>query len=106
MRNNLKTVLIADRHTGYREEKAWAIASVYTPIKFRRQGMAALLLNEVKKWFDGEADCETSFLYSDIGPVSVDTYHDQVYLAEMFRNTTQCLDGPPFRPELYRLRLA
>ena len=74
----LKAIMIADRHIGYREARAWAIASVYTPAKFRKQGMAALLLTEVKKWFDGEGDCETSMLYSDIGAVSSDTCRDRL----------------------------
>ena len=54
---------------GYTEHKAQAIASVYTNPKYRKNGMAALLLNELKKWFDGESDSECSALYSDIGKV-------------------------------------
>lgn len=67
--STLKTVLIADQESGYREGRAWAIASVYTPARYRKQGMAGYLLNEVKKWFDGEGDSECSALYSDIGVV-------------------------------------
>jgi hypothetical protein len=67
----LKTVLIADRETGYREGRAWAIASVYTPARYRKQGMAGYLLGEVKRWFDGEGESECSALYSDIGVVRI-----------------------------------
>lgn len=55
---------------GYRELNAYAIASVYTNPKYRRNGMAVLMLDEVKKWLDGEGAAECSALYSDIGKVS------------------------------------
>jgi GNAT superfamily N-acetyltransferase len=54
---------------GYREVRAYAIASVYTNPKYRRNGMAALLLTHLKGWMDGEGASECSALYSDIGKV-------------------------------------
>jgi GNAT superfamily N-acetyltransferase len=54
---------------GYRELRAYAIASVYTNPKYRRNGMAALLLTHLKAWMDGEGVSECSALYSDIGKV-------------------------------------
>jgi hypothetical protein len=75
--STLKSVLIADRKTGYREVKAYAIASVYTPAKFRKQGMAGYLLGEFKRWVDGEDATEISVLYSDIGTVSLE--HSNAY---------------------------
>jgi GNAT superfamily N-acetyltransferase len=54
---------------GYREVRAYAIASVYTNPKYRRNGMAALLLTGLKQWMDVEGGAECSALYSDIGKV-------------------------------------
>jgi GNAT superfamily N-acetyltransferase len=54
---------------GYRELRAYAIASVYTSPKYRRNGMAALMLTHLKRWMDGEGASECSALYSDIGKV-------------------------------------
>ncbi|TDZ54740.1 Lysine acetyltransferase [Colletotrichum trifolii] len=50
-----------------REEKAYAIASVYTNPSHRGQGMATLLLTKLKEAMD--ADSKASVLYSDIGTV-------------------------------------
>lgn len=67
-----KTVLIARRAgdgispPSVRRGVGYSIASVYTNPDYRRRGMAALLLNKVQKFMDGDgADC--SALYSDIG---------------------------------------
>jgi GNAT superfamily N-acetyltransferase len=54
---------------GHRAVRAYAIASVYTNPKYRRNGMAALLLAGLKEWMDGEGGGECSALYSDIGKV-------------------------------------
>ncbi|KAK1656026.1 hypothetical protein BDP81DRAFT_414005 [Colletotrichum phormii] len=61
-----KTLLIRDASSStLREEKAYAIASVYTNPTYRSHGMATLLLNRLKEAMD--ADSKASALYSDIG---------------------------------------
>jgi GNAT superfamily N-acetyltransferase len=66
-----KRVLCAKGDSDVQEFGAYAIASVYTNPKYRRCGMAALLLNKLKEWMDGKGDAEFSALYSDIGLVSI-----------------------------------
>jgi hypothetical protein len=56
--------------TGTKTLTAHAIASVFTNPKYRRQGMAALMLQGLQSWFDGEGESDLSVLYSDIGAVS------------------------------------
>jgi len=64
-----KTVFIAGGHTsdgsGFKEATGYGIASVYTNPKYRRLGMAALMMDKLKEIIDQESDC--SALYSDIG---------------------------------------
>ncbi|KAF9871525.1 hypothetical protein CkaCkLH20_10936 [Colletotrichum karsti] len=63
-----KTLFVRDAADGtLREEKAYAIASVYTNPSHRGHGMATLLLNRLKDAMD--ADSRASVLYSDIGTV-------------------------------------
>ena len=64
-----KSVLAADEN-GLQVLKGYAIASVHTNSKYRRQGMAARLMESLKSWFDLEGETDLSVLYSDIGPVS------------------------------------
>jgi GNAT superfamily N-acetyltransferase len=100
-----KTVLCSGAG-GYREVRAYAIASVYTNPKYRRHGMAALLLSRLKEWMDGDGSGEFSALYSDIGKVCVPSFKEN---AQTGRITTRNSAGPSFRlikspsPSLARL---
>jgi GNAT superfamily N-acetyltransferase len=69
----LKTVVVSEPDGRIRETKGYSIASVYTREKFRRRGMAQLMLEKLKAWLDGDGGGEVSALYSDIGLVSVRT---------------------------------
>ncbi|CCF44640.1 hypothetical protein CH063_13976 [Colletotrichum higginsianum] len=63
-----KTIFVRDPSCpAVREEKAYAIASVYTNPTHRNHGMATRLLNGVKEAMD--ADSRASVLYSDIGTI-------------------------------------
>ncbi|KAF0329772.1 hypothetical protein GQ607_002945 [Colletotrichum asianum] len=62
-----KTLFVRDASRAFREEKAYAIASVYTNPSHRGHGMATLLLNKLKEAMD--TDSKASVLYSDIGTV-------------------------------------
>jgi GNAT superfamily N-acetyltransferase len=77
---------------GYREVRAYAIASVYTNPKYRRNGMAALLLTQLKKWMDGGGASECSVLYSDIGKVRFPSSHKSLN-AHNRRNTMRSSAG-------------
>lgn len=56
-----------------RPATAFGIASVYTNPRYRRKGMAALLLEKLKVWLDSDGEGKVkgvvSVLYSDIGLV-------------------------------------
>ncbi|OHF03539.1 hypothetical protein CORC01_01258 [Colletotrichum orchidophilum] len=61
-----KTLLVRDPSSPtLHEEKAYAIASVYTNPTHRSHGMATLLMNRLKEAMD--TDSKVSALYSDIG---------------------------------------
>ncbi|KAL0937643.1 GNAT family [Colletotrichum truncatum] len=63
-----KTLFVREASSSaVREEKAYAIASVYTNPSHRGHGMATLLLTRLKEAMD--ADSKASALYSDIGTV-------------------------------------
>lgn len=63
-----KEILVSDKN-GFRKERGFAIASVYTNPKYRRQKMANFLLRNLAEWMDGEGGGTLSVLYSDIGKV-------------------------------------
>lgn len=63
-----KEILISDKN-GSRKERGYAIASVYTNPKYRRQKMGNFLLMNLAEWMDGEGNGTLSVLYSDIGKV-------------------------------------
>lgn len=63
-----KEILMSDQN-GFRKELGYAIASVYTNPKYRRQKMANVLLMNLAEWMDGEGNGALSVLYSDIGKV-------------------------------------
>ncbi|WYZ39215.1 hypothetical protein EsH8_III_001129 [Colletotrichum jinshuiense] len=61
-----KTLFVRDASSStVREERAYAIASVYTNPTHRSHGMATILLGRLKEAMD--ADSKASVLYSDIG---------------------------------------
>jgi GNAT superfamily N-acetyltransferase len=64
-----RKVVLCGGKGGYREVVGYSIASVFTKPEYRRQGMAGILCNELKKWLDGEGGAEVCLLYSDIGAV-------------------------------------
>lgn len=65
-----KRLLVRDE-VSVKEEKGYAIASVFTPAKYRGNGYSGVLLGKVAEWFDGldEGKGVASVLYSDIGKV-------------------------------------
>lgn len=66
-----KTLFIAGKDAGvddgFREAKAYAVASVYTNPKYRRLGMAAYMLRKLQDQLDDDSEC--SALYSDLGKI-------------------------------------
>ncbi|KAH0551363.1 hypothetical protein GP486_007424, partial [Trichoglossum hirsutum] len=48
-----KEIVVRDGE-GVRREGCWAIASVFTPEKWRRRGIAAQMMRKLAEWFDGE----------------------------------------------------
>ncbi|QDS70304.1 hypothetical protein FKW77_008173 [Venturia effusa] len=68
-----KEILISDKD-GFRKERGYGIASVFTNPKYRRQKMASLLLVSVAEWMDGQGGGALSVLYSDIGK----TYYEKL----------------------------
>ncbi|TLD30002.1 putative Xaa-Pro aminopeptidase P [Venturia nashicola] len=68
-----KEILVSERN-GFRKERGYAIASVYTHPGYRRRGMAGLLLGNLAEWMDGEGGGFLSVLYSDIGK----TYYEKL----------------------------
>jgi GNAT superfamily N-acetyltransferase len=88
-----KTVL-ASNDSGFQVLKGYGIASVYTNPKYRRQGMAATLINHLKNWFDTEGETDLSVLYSDIGSVSWSLFGE--WHLTSIRNTTQSSVGQSF----------
>jgi GNAT superfamily N-acetyltransferase len=63
-----RDILIRDTN-GSQQEKCFCVASVVTDSKFRRYGLATLLLKEVVKWMDRLGDAAASMLYTSIGDV-------------------------------------
>ncbi|KAI9771518.1 MAG: hypothetical protein M1840_002138 [Geoglossum simile] len=63
-----KEIVVRDGE-GVRRERCWAVASVFTPEKWRRRGIAAEMMRKLGEWFDGEGGGEgrISVLYSDVG---------------------------------------
>jgi len=67
-----KEIVVRDGE-GVRRERCWAVASVFTPEKWRRRGIAAEMMRKLGEWFDGEGGGEgrISVLYSDVGVCAI-----------------------------------
>jgi hypothetical protein len=68
-----KPILVSTKE-GVQQARGYAIASVYTNLKFRGKGMATVLFDQLKIWLDGEGDGAVCVLYSDIGKVCLSTW--------------------------------
>lgn len=66
-----RPIVVKSGEAGVKKEKAYAIASVFTNPKYRKNGMASLMMEKLKEWLDEDGEGYLSVLYSDIGRVSV-----------------------------------
>jgi GNAT superfamily N-acetyltransferase len=63
-----KPVAVKTSDGGFSIEWSYAVASVFTPPKYRGKRIAAWMMRRLGEWFDSEeASCRFSVLYSDIG---------------------------------------
>lgn len=64
-----RPLLIRDSE-GVREEEGYCVFMVATHTKYRRLGVATMLMKYVAAWLDGEGGVVASMLYTSVGNVS------------------------------------
>ncbi|KFY19196.1 hypothetical protein V493_08085, partial [Pseudogymnoascus sp. VKM F-4281 (FW-2241)] len=63
----LKKRVLVQTSKGFDVEDAYGIASVYTPAKYRGNGLAGTMMRKLGEWLDTEeANCRFSVLFSDV----------------------------------------
>ena len=72
-----KDVAVKTRDGGFSIESIWAIASVFTPLPFRRKKIASWMMRRLAEWLDKTGECKLSILFSDVGVSSA--RRSQVY---------------------------
>ena len=64
----LKKAVAVKTSDGFSIESCWAVASVFTPLQYRGNKVAAWMMNRLGEWIDSEeARCRFSVLFSDVG---------------------------------------
>jgi hypothetical protein len=72
-----KDIAVKTREDGFSIESIWAIASVFTPLHFRRKKIASWMMRRLAEWLDKTEQCKLSILFSDVGVSSA--RRSQVY---------------------------
>jgi hypothetical protein len=64
----LKKAVAVKTSDGFSIESSWAVASVFTPLQYRGNKVAAWMMRRLGEWVDSEeARCRFSVLFSDVG---------------------------------------